>query len=121
MINSPKITRRSFIIGSAVVGGGLALGLRSFRRPQGGARRGRRARNRRLGGHLRPDDTVVVRIARSEMGRARSPGLAQMAPRSWNATGRSDWEYPTPGANVARKRVWGDFGTGGQPRHPYLA
>jgi len=28
MINSPKITRRSFIIGTAAVGGGLALGLR---------------------------------------------------------------------------------------------
>ncbi len=24
-----------------------------------------------------------------------------------------DWEYPTPGQSVARKRVWGDFSTGG--------
>src|SRR4029077_272166 len=23
------------------------------------------------------------------------------------------WEYPTPGQSVARKRVWGDFSTGG--------
>jgi len=63
---------------------------------------------------IRPDDTVIVRIARSEMGQGTLTGLAQMVAEELEC----DWskvttEYPTPGQNVARKRVWGDFGTGG--------
>src|SRR6202040_1969647 len=59
-------------------------------------------------------DTVVVRIARSEMGQGSLTGLAQLVAEELEC----DWskvvtEYPTPGQNVARKRAWGDFGTGG--------
>src|SRR2546427_1060699 len=110
---TPKIDRRSFIIGTAAVGGGLALGLNI---PFGG--RVVRAQ----GGTpevthwvvIRPDDTVVIRIARSEMGQGTLTGLAQMVAEELEC----DWskvttEYPTPGQSVARKRVWGDFSTGG--------
>ena len=63
---------------------------------------------------IRPDDTVVVRIARSEMGQGSLTGLAQLVAEELEC----DWskvttEYPTPGANLARKRVWGDMSTGG--------
>jgi isoquinoline 1-oxidoreductase beta subunit len=63
---------------------------------------------------IRPDDTVVIRIARSEMGQGTLTGLAQMVAEELEC----DWskvttEYPTPGQSVARKRVWGDFSTGG--------
>src|SRR5262249_27999696 len=63
---------------------------------------------------IRPDDTVVVRVARSEMGQGTLTGLAQMVAEELEC----DWskvttEYPTPGQSVARKRVWGDFSTGG--------
>jgi isoquinoline 1-oxidoreductase beta subunit len=63
---------------------------------------------------IRPDDTVVVRIARSEMGQGTLTGLAQMVAEELEC----DWakvttEYPTPGQNLARKRVWGNFSTGG--------
>src|SRR5262249_49405850 len=63
---------------------------------------------------IRPDDTVVVRIARSEMGQGTLTGLAQLVAEELDC----DWskvttEYPTPGQSVARKRAWGDFGTGG--------
>ena len=63
---------------------------------------------------IRPDDTVVIRIARSEMGQGTLTGLAQLVAEELEC----DWskvttEYPTPGENVARKRVWGDFSTGG--------
>src|SRR5581483_7163192 len=63
---------------------------------------------------IRPDDTVVIRIARSEMGQGSLTGLAQLVAEELEC----DWskvttEYPTPGENVARKRVWGDFATGG--------
>jgi isoquinoline 1-oxidoreductase beta subunit len=63
---------------------------------------------------IKPDDTVVVRIARSEMGQGTLTGLAQMVAEELEC----DWskvttEYPTPGESVARKNPWGDFGTGG--------
>ena len=40
----PKINRRSFFIGTAAAGGGMALGFDFARRPAGGPRRGRLAR-----------------------------------------------------------------------------
>jgi isoquinoline 1-oxidoreductase beta subunit len=114
MINAPKITRRSFIIGSAAVGSGLALGLKI---PFGGPDTVRAAETSpevNAWVVIRPDDTVVIRIARSEMGQGTLTGLAQMVAEELEC----DWskvttEYPTPGQNVLRKRVWGDFGTGG--------
>jgi isoquinoline 1-oxidoreductase subunit beta len=110
---APKIDRRSFIIGTAAAGSGLALGLRvpfgaSVVRAQGGTP------EINAWVVIRPDDTVVVRIARSEMGQGTLTGLAQMVAEELEC----DWskvttEYPTPGQSVARKRVWGDFSTGG--------
>ena len=63
---------------------------------------------------VKPDDSVVVRIARSEMGQGTLTGLAQMVAEELEC----DWakvstEYPTPGQNLARNRVWGNFSTGG--------
>jgi len=64
--------------------------------------------------HIHHDDTVTVRIARSEMGQGTSTGLAQLVAEELDC----DWEkiaidFPTPGENLARERVWGDFSTGG--------
>lgn len=63
---------------------------------------------------VKPDDTVVIRIARSEMGQGTLTGLAQLVAEELEC----DWarvttEYPTPGQNLARKRAWGNFSTGG--------
>ena len=112
-INTPKIDRRSFVIGTAAVGAGLTLGLKipfgaGVVRAQGGAP------ELNAWVVIRPDDTVVVRIARSEMGQGTLTGLAQMVAEELEC----DWskvttEYPTPGQSVARKRPWGDFSTGG--------
>ncbi|MGH8766388.1 MAG: molybdopterin cofactor-binding domain-containing protein [Burkholderiales bacterium] len=114
MIKTPKLSRRAFIVSSAAVGGGLAIGFNPF---TGGAQVVRAADGSPEIGPwvvIRPDETVVVRIARSEMGQGSLTGLAQMVAEElecdWN---RVTWEYPTPGENVARKRVWGDYGTGG--------
>jgi isoquinoline 1-oxidoreductase beta subunit len=110
----PNINRRSFVVGTAAVGGGLALGLDI---PFGGpsvirAADGSPEVNAWV--VIRPDDTVVVRIARSEMGQGTLTGLAQLVADELDC----DWskvttEYPTPGQNVARKRVWGSMSTGG--------
>jgi isoquinoline 1-oxidoreductase subunit beta len=63
---------------------------------------------------VQPDDKVVIRIARSEMGQGTLTGLAQLVAEELEC----DWakvatEYPTPGQNLARKRAWGNFSTGG--------
>jgi isoquinoline 1-oxidoreductase subunit beta len=63
---------------------------------------------------VQPNDDVIVRIARSEMGQGTLTGLAQMVAEELEC----DWakvrtEYPTPAQNLARNRVWGSFGTGG--------
>src|SRR3989475_5196490 len=113
MITRLKIDRRSFIIGTTAAGGGLALGLKvpfgaSVVRAQDGSP------EVTAWVVIRPDDTVVIRIARSEMGQGTLTGLAQLVAEELEC----DWskvksEYPTPGQSVKRKRVWGDFGTGG--------
>jgi isoquinoline 1-oxidoreductase subunit beta len=110
----PKLNRRAFVIGTAAAGAGLALGLDL---PFGGP-----AVVRAADGSpevnawvvIRPDDTVVIRIARSEMGQGTLTGLAQLVAEELEC----DWskvttEFPTPGQSVARKRAWGDFSTGG--------
>ena len=63
---------------------------------------------------VKPDDTCVIRIARSEMGQGTLTGLAQLVAEELEC----DWkkvatESITPGQNLARKRVWGEMGTGG--------
>ena len=111
-IQALKITRRQFIATSAAVGGGLMLGINPF----GGTRIVHAADGSpeiTAWVVIRPDDTVVVRIARSEMGQGTLTGLAQMVAEELECDWKKvTWEYPTPGTNVARKRVWGDFGTG---------
>ncbi|MCA1509668.1 molybdopterin cofactor-binding domain-containing protein [Bradyrhizobium sp. NBAIM01] len=111
---SPRLNRRAFVIGTAAVGAGLAIGLDL---PFGGPAVVRAADGSpEIGAWVvvRPDDTVVIRIARSEMGQGSLTGLAQLVAEELEC----DWtkvttEYPTPGQSVARKRVWGDFSTGG--------
>jgi isoquinoline 1-oxidoreductase subunit beta len=111
---APRLNRRAFVIGTAAVGTGLAIG---FDLPFGGP-----AAVRAADGSpevnawvvIRPDDTVVIRIARSEMGQGTLTGLAQLVAEELQC----DWskvttEFPTPGQNVARKRVWGEYSTGG--------
>src|SRR5688572_10220753 len=108
-----KMNRRTFIVSSAAVTGGLALGLEiPFGPKVVRAADGSPEINAWV--VIRPDDTVVIRCARSEMGQGTLTGLAQLVAEELEC----DWsrvttEYPTPGQSVARKRVWGDFSTGG--------
>jgi isoquinoline 1-oxidoreductase beta subunit len=109
----PKMNRRSFVIGTAVAGGGLALGLDLpfgpdvVRAADGSPEVG-------VWVVIKPDNSTVIRIARSEMGQGTLTGLAQLVAEELEC----DWskvstEYPTPGQSVARKRPWGSFSTGG--------
>ena len=108
-----NISRRSFIAGSAAVGGGLALGMQ-FPFGPGVVRAADGSPEIGVWVVIRPDDTVVIRVVRSEMGQGTITGLAQMVAEELEC----NWskvviEYPTPGESVKRKRAWGDFSTGG--------
>ena len=111
-----ELSRRTFVVGSAAASGGLALGF-NF------SDAGRSARAQNLGIDateinawvvVKPDDTCVIRVARSEMGQGTRTGLAQLVAEELEC----DWkkvstESITPGQNLARKRIWGEMGTGG--------
>src|SRR6202048_1844196 len=109
-----QIDPRAFIVSAAAASGGLALGLEI---PFGGVGVATaQAASPEINAWvvIQPDDTVVIRIARSEMGQGTLTGLAQLVAEELDC----DWskvttEYPTPGQSLARKRVWGDFSTGG--------
>ena len=71
---------------------------------------------------IKPDDTVVIRIARSEMGQGTLTGLAQLVAEELEC----DWskvttEYPTPGREPRAQARLGRFRHRRQPRHPRLA
>lgn len=112
-----SLGRRHFIVGSAMAGGGLALGISIA----GGARDAAAQMVDATGAPeinawvvVRPDDTTVVRVVRSEMGQGTHTGLAQLVCEELEC----DWskvtlEAVTAGRNLARKRVWGDMSTGG--------
>ena len=114
MTAMPKFTRRSFLISSAAVGGGLALGLRLPPFGPAVVRAADGSPEITVWVVIRPDNTTVIRVVRAEMGQGTITGLAQLVAEelecNWN---RVVIEYPTPGESVARKRAWGDFSTGG--------
>ena len=101
MINAPKITRRSFIVGTAAVGGGLALGLNSRSAAPAVALAADGSPEVSAWVVIRPDDTVVVRIARSEMGQGTLTGLAQMVAEELEC----DWSKVDLGISDARART----------------
>ncbi|HET7887145.1 MAG TPA: molybdopterin cofactor-binding domain-containing protein [Bradyrhizobium sp.] len=109
-----KLSRRDFIVGSAAIaGGGLALGMSvPFDAAQAQTPAGASEVN--LWVAIKPDDTCVIRIARSEMGQGTLTGLAQLVAEELEC----DWSKVTtegvsPQQNLASKRAWGEMGTGG--------
>jgi isoquinoline 1-oxidoreductase subunit beta len=110
----PKMNRRTFVVTAAAAGGGLALGLDL---PLGGpqpilAQDGSPEITAWV--VVRPDDTVVVRVARAEMGQGSLTGLVQLVAEELDCDwSKVKWETPTPGQNLARKRAWGDYATVG--------
>jgi isoquinoline 1-oxidoreductase subunit beta len=104
-----KLNRRSFVVGTGIAG--LALG---FHIPFSTEANAQTAPEVNAWVVIKPDDSVVIRIAKSEMGQGTLTGLAQMVAEELEC----DWskvstEFPTPGQNLARNRVWGDFFTAG--------
>src|SRR5258706_152891 len=112
-MNSLAISRRQFLQGSAAVAGSLVVG---FHVPFANAATAPADATPEINAWVvvKLDDTVIIRIARSEMGQGTLTGLAQLVAEELEC----DWarvttEYPTPGQSAARNRPWGSFGTGG--------
>jgi isoquinoline 1-oxidoreductase beta subunit len=106
-----QLNRRHFVVSAAA--GAFALG---WKVPHAAAQTIGAAEPGEVGvwAVIHPDDTVIVRVARSEMGQGTMTGLAQLVADEMDA----DWkyvraEYVKPEDNLARKRAWGDMSTGG--------
>ncbi|MGH8676764.1 MAG: molybdopterin cofactor-binding domain-containing protein, partial [Burkholderiales bacterium] len=104
--------RRDFLVKTIAVSGGLMLGIRLPTQAQ--------AANTAQGPEvthwvvIQPDDTVVIRIARSELGQGTMTGLAQLVAEELEC----DWskvraEYADVNEHVRRNRPWGSMSTGG--------
>jgi len=109
-IRSPQ--RRFFLKASAAVGGGLVL---EFSIPFAAqAAKGAAPTEVNAWVVIHPDDRVVIRIARSEMGQGTLTALAQLVAEELDC----DWmkvgtEFASPNEHVRRNRVWGSMSTGG--------
>ncbi len=111
------VSRRGFLGASAAATGGLVV---AFHIPLMGEAVAQTAMSAALPAEVnawvvvKPDDSIIIRIARSEMGQGTLTGLSQLVAEELDANwAKVTAEYPTPGQNLARNRVWGNFGTGG--------
>lgn len=108
-MSQPGISRRKFLASTSATAGGLTL---SFYVPWANASDAAPEINAWV--VVKPDDSVVVRVARAEMGQGTLTGLAQLVAEELEC----DWakvstEHPTPGQSLARKRVWKNFNATG--------
>lgn len=106
---SAVLNRRGFLHATSAAAGGLMVG---FHVP--GLAQSTATPELNAWVQVLPDESVVIRIARSEMGQGTLTGLAQLVAEELEC----DWskvktEYPTPGQNLARNRAWGSMSTGG--------
>jgi len=104
-------SRREFFKVSAALGGGLAL---EFSIPWATAAAAAAATEVNAWLVIHPDDRVVIRIARSEMGQGTMTALAQLVAEELDC----DWskvsaEFASPNEHFRRSRVWGSMSTGG--------
>ena len=109
-----EISRREFLKASAAAGGGLAIGLHlpDALAQKAGAAPAEKEINAWV--VVRPDDRVIIRYARSEMGQ----GSMTSAPMLVAEELECDWkkvkvEYASPHEHILRKRVWGDMASVG--------
>lgn len=124
MTHMPKISRRFFLTSAVAAGGGLALG---FHLPAGIGPAEAAADPAEVNAWIviHPDDTVIIRVARSEMGQGITTALPMLVAEELECDwGKVRAEFPSPEDNLKRKRVWGEMSTGGsrsvRTSHEYL-
>jgi isoquinoline 1-oxidoreductase beta subunit len=118
MKQSSKISRRSFLLRSAAVGGGLMLEVslptRVFAEKAKAASATDREPEVTAWVLISPDDKVTIRVARVEMGQGSYTGLPMLVAEElacdWN---KVQPEYASTSENLRRNRIFGDMLTGG--------
>ena len=111
--SSFRQSRRDFIVKSAGTGGGLAIGMSlpsAFAQKTGSPEQS----ELNVWVVVQPDDTVVIRYARSEMGQGSMTSAPQLVAEELDA----DWskvkiEYADTNEHVRRKRAWGNMASVG--------
>lgn len=111
----PSITnmnRRQFLVTTASTGAGLVLGFQIPHQAFGATRQGTPEINAWV--VIQPDDSVIIRTARVEMGQGTLTGLAQLVAEELDC----DWskvtaERVSSHENLARQNVWGQMLTVG--------
>ncbi len=111
-LQGAKLSRRGFLAAAGATAGAFTFGF-SFLLPQRGmAQTGSTEVNAWV--VVQPDEAVIIRIARTEMGQGSLTGLAQLVAEELEC----DWdqvrfELVKPAANRSRDGVWRDLSTGG--------
>jgi isoquinoline 1-oxidoreductase subunit beta len=105
------LDRRSFLVAASAAAGGLTLGFAIPFAEAGHAANA--AAEITCWIAIAPDDTVTIRVARSEMGQGAMTGLAMLVAEELEC----DWkkvrtEFVSPTLNLLRNRLWGDTSTG---------
>ena len=122
MTNSINTSRRQFVVGSSAIATGLAIGFDLSFMSSANAAMGTGTTSMtplatpEIGVWVvvKPNDDVVVRIVRSEMGQGTITGLAQMVAEELECDWKKvNYEYPSPAESLKRKAVWGSYSTGG--------
>jgi isoquinoline 1-oxidoreductase subunit beta len=113
MTGGSPLSRRSFLAGVSAAGGGLTLALAIPFGPASAAADGAEAPEVTAWLTIQPDNSVVIRIARAEMGQGAQTGLAMLVAEELEC----DWakvstEFISAGENLRRHRIWGDTSTG---------
>ncbi|QWD64877.1 xanthine dehydrogenase family protein molybdopterin-binding subunit [Polynucleobacter sp. MWH-UH2A] len=122
MTNAINTSRRQFVVGSSAIATGLAIGFDLSFMSSANAAMGTGTTSMtplatpEIGVWvvIKPNDDVVVRIVRSEMGQGTITGLAQMVAEELECDWKKvNYEYPSPAESLKRKAVWGSYSTGG--------
>lgn len=111
LTDRPSLSRRGFLATASAAAGAFTLGFALPVR-QSAAQAVPREVNAWV--VVQPDDSVVIRIARTEMGQGSLTGLAQLIAEELEC----DWEkvhfeLVNPALNRSRQNVWRDLSTGG--------
>ena len=115
-------SRRHFIVGSSAIATGLAIGFDFSFISAANAAMGTGTTSMaplatpEIGVWVvvKPNDDIVVRIVRSEMGQGTITGLAQMVAEELQCDWKKvSYEYPSPSESLKRKQAWGSYSTGG--------
>ena len=87
MMKTPKLSRRGFVIGTTAAGAGLSLGFDGLL-GDAGAQSAANGDDVGIWVRIKPNNDIVARVTRSEMGQGTITGLVQLAAEELNA----DWK-----------------------------